>query len=498
MPTLEAMNPSTGEEFANIEMTPIEQIPGILDRARGELSDWRTRTVAERLPYLRALRHTIVEELDHCVDIIAKDTGKPKMEAMTSEILTTLDAIKYTEDNAEQILQTRKVKTTLLLMGKKSYIAYRPRGVVLVISPWNYPFFLSIVPVISALAAGNSVILKPSEVTPAVGELMMTLFEKAGFPSGTVQVAHGEGDVGSALVEASPDYIFFTGSVPTGKAIQQEAAKQLIPTTLELGGKDPMIVFRDANLERAANGAVWGAMTNSGQMCMGTERLYVEESIYEEFVALLKKKTEELVQDESENADLGSMTFPKQLKIVKEHVTDALSRGAKMMSGADPDQWQEGLRIRPMILTDSDSDMKINHEETFGPVVTVTPFDSEEEAVRLANDSSYGLSASVWSENLQKAQQFATRLESGSVCINEVVSFVANPHLPFGGVKNSGIGRYHGESGLRSFCNEQSILIDRGQKRTEVNWFPYKGKLPSFRKLIISRFGEKTNWPQFL
>lgn len=498
METLNAVNPGSGEEFLNVKVTDPGQIPEMMEEGHRAFEGWRRGAIAERIPYLRALRHVIIDELDTCADVIARDTGKPKLEAMTSEILTTLDAIKHLEDHTEKILQTRKVKTTLLLFGKKSYIAYRPRGVVAVITPWNYPFFLTMVPIVSALAAGNSVIFKPSEVTPAVGELMMSLFEKAGFPDGTIQVAQGTGEVGSALVKASPDYIFFTGSVRTGKMIQQEAAKQLVPTTLELGGKDPMVVFRDAPLERAVNGAVWGSLTNSGQMCMGTERIYVERTIYKEFVDRLKNKFDTLIQDDSEGTDLGSMTFPAQIDVVKEHVQSALDQGGHMIAGVSPDDWPQGMHLQPMIMTDVKQEEAINREETFGPVVTVLPFDSEEEAIRLANDTSYGLSASVWSKNVVKAKQVAAELESGSVCINEVVSFVANPYLPFGGVKNSGIGRYHGEDGLKSFSQEQSILVDRGGKSSEVNWFPYKGKRASFRQLITARFGKRTSWPGFL
>lgn len=497
MEASKAVNPSTGVKITEVEGSSLKQVPEMMERARKAFEHWRKRTVAERLPWIRALRLAIVEELDECIDVISKDTGKPKTEALTSDLLATLDALKHIEQRAERALQMKKVKTSLLLLGKKSYVAYRPRGVVVAITPWNFPFFLSVVPVASALVGGNTVILKPSEVTPLVGQLMEKMFEKAGFPNGVVQVAHGAGDVGAKLVESHPDYIFFTGSVRTGKIIQQEAAKQLIPTTLELGGKDPLIVFADAHLERAASGALWGAFTNSGQMCMGTERIYVERSIYDRFVTKLKEKTAALRQEDSEDTDLGSMTFEHQVEIVKDHVKKAIQQGAKLVTGSAPDEWPEGMRIRPMIVTEADQKMKINREETFGPVVTVQPFDTEEEAIRLANDTSYGLSASVWSGDVERAKRVASQLESGSVCINEIVSFVANPHLPFGGVKNSGIGRYHGDIGMQSFCEEQSVFVDKGKKTSEVNWFPYEGKLPLFKELVEGYFGEKRNWPKF-
>lgn len=498
MEALKAINPATGDKLAEIERTPPEQVPVLMDRSREAFAEWKQKTVAERLSWLRALRLAIVDELDECIDVISQDTGKPKVEAITADLLTTLDALKHIEEHAEHTLRTKKVKTTLLLLGKTSYVSYRPRGVVLAITPWNYPFFLSVVPVASALAGGNTVILKPSEVTPLVGRLMERMFAKAGLPEGVVQVAHGAGDVGAKLVEAGPDYIFFTGSVRTGKVIQQEAAKRLIPTTLELGGKDPFIVFRDANVKRAVNGALWGGFTNSGQMCMGTERIYVERPVYDEFVTMLKEKAESLRQADDDDTDLGSMTFDRQIDIVKDHVKDATKQGANLVTGLAPDDWPEGFRIKPMIVTDADRAMKLNREETFGPVVTVLPFDDEKEAIRLANDTSYGLSASVWSRDIEKAKRVADQLDAGSVCLNEIVSFVANPHLPFGGVKESGIGRYHGEIGMQTFCHEQSIFIDRGRKTSEVNWFPYSGKLPLFRTMIRDYFGKKKNWPRFL
>lgn len=372
-----------------------------------------------------------------------------------------------------------------------------PRGVVLVISPWNYPLQLAIVPMISALASGNTVILKPSEVTPLVGKCIEDLFAKAGFPEGVVQVAHGGKEVGAAFTDGSPDYIFFTGSVRTGKIIQESAAKRLIPTTLELGGKDPMIVFADANLKRAAKGAAWAAFTNSGQVCMSAERLYVERKVYNEFLALLKNEVEGLTQGADENSDIGSMTFPSQIQIVKEQLEEALSRGAVLETGIQPQDWKEGMFLPPTVVTNVVQDMKIIQEEAFGPLLPVIPFDTEEEAVSLANDSIYGLNASVWSLDLLKARRVAGKLISGAVVINDAIITVANHGLPFGGAKQSGIGRYHGDAGLRIFCHEKAIIEDSGRKNNEIQWYPYKGKYPLFLKLFKSYFQKKRDWNTF-
>ncbi|OUM87456.1 MAG: aldehyde dehydrogenase [Bacillus thermozeamaize] len=501
METLAAINPATGETLDEIPVTPIQACAGMVQDGRKAFEAWRQEPLSSRIEALRRLRAYIVDHLDELADVIARDTGKPKVEALTADILVVADAIHYVEKHAASILAPKKVKTPLTLIGKRSYISYHPRGVVLVISPWNYPFQLAMVPVISALAAGNSVILKPSEVTPLVGKMIEDLFQKVDFPDKVVQVAHGDGRVGAALVATAPDYIFFTGSVRTGKIIQQEAAKRLIPTTLELGGKDPMIVFADAHLERAAKGAVWGALTNSGQVCMSVERIYVEKPVYERFIHLLRQEVEALSQEmDAETTDLGSMTFPRQLDIVRDQVAEALSGGARLVCGLPPEQWKKGkgLHVQPMILTDLSPEMKIMREETFGPVLCVLPFEREEEVIHLANDSPYGLNASVWSGDLDKARRVADALVSGAVVINDVIVSVSNPHLPFGGVKESGIGRYHAEIGLQTFCHQKSIVLDKGKRRSEVHWFPYRGKWEPFRQLIKNHYGRRKNLAGFV
>lgn len=490
--------PATGKVIAEIEETPVQNVPFYYQKARDGFAHWSSLAISERTGYLKKLKKLMVDEMDQIAKVISDDTGKVLTESIVADIMPTLDAIDHIIRHAEKVLSRKKVKTPLLLFGKKSFIEYMPRGVVLVISPWNYPLQLAMVPMISALAGGNSVILKPSEVTPLVGKCIEDLFMRSGFPEGTVQVAHGGKDVGAAFTAGKPDYIFFTGSVRTGKIIQQQAAKELIPTTLELGGKDPLIVFEDANVDRAVKAAAWGAFTNSGQVCMSAERLYVERTIYGKFLEKLKKEVNSLQQGNDVNADVGSMTFPGQKDVVKAQLEEALERGAKLETGMKPSDWKGDMFLPLTVVTEVEQDMKIIQEESFGPLLPVVPFDTEEEAITLANGTVFGLNASVWTKDKNKARRVASRLVSGAVVINDVLITVANHGLPFGGTKESGIGRYHSEAGLRIFCHEKAIMEDMGFMKSEIQWYPYKGKYPLFLNLFKSYFADKRDWISFV
>lgn len=489
-------SPATGEEIAELEETALETVPALFMQSRLAFKIWSTFSIMKRIQYIKQLRMLIIDKMDEIVDILSKDTGKVKTEAVVADIMPTLDALRHIETHAVRSLQRQKAKTPLLLIGKKSFVEYMPRGTVLVISPWNYPFQLSIIPMISAIVGGNTVIAKPSEVTPLVGKVIENLFREAGFPKDVVQFAHGGKELGAELTNHHPDYIFFTGSVRTGKVIAEVAAKRLIPTTLELGGKDPMIVFQDANLERAANAAVWGAFTNSGQVCMSVERLYVERSIYKIFLKKLKEKVASLKQGTDVDDDIGSMTYPAQLDIVADHIRDALQKGATLETGVSPEKWEHSntYYIQPTILSGVNHTMKVIQEESFGPLLPIIPFDTEEEAIQLANDSEYGLNSSVWTSDERKASRVAEQLVTGAVNINDVFVSVANHFLPFGGTNQSGIGRYHGEVGLRIFCHEKALMFDSGKKSTEIQWYPYKGKYSIFLSLFQNYFSDQINW----
>lgn len=445
--------------------------------------------LSERIALVRALRAVILRRREEIVDRIQRDTGKSRGDALISEIFGVLDALAWLETHAPRALADHKEHTPLALTGKRSLTWYEPLGTILIISPWNYPFYQAIVPIASALVCGNSVVYKPSEHTPLTG-LVEDLCAEAGLPPAWVQIVYGDGATGAALLAGKPDKVFFTGSTRTGRRILAAAAEHLIPVELELGGKDAMIVFADATIGRAAAGAVWGALTTTGQSCTSVERVYVERPIYAAFRDELVRQVRQLVQrtDEDGNADLGAMTTDFQVRIVAEQVADAKAKGAVFLTGGE---WDGTSRlIPPMVVDQVTEDMLIAHEETFGPLIPLLPFDSEAEVIRRANDSPYGLTASVWSKDLARAERVARALHVGGVSINNVMATEANPALPFGGVKQSGFGRYKGTLGLHAFCNVKSVLIDKDSKKLEANWYPYTTeKYRAFERLIDALFG---------
>lgn len=492
----EKFSPVDGKKMGDFPIAEREEVEAAVGRAREAYPAWRALSLDERLRRLEKVRDVIAEEGEYIARRISEDTGKPLVDSLMTELITIPVFIDYYIKTAPKVLARHKVKTPILFPGKSSYVEYFPMGVVAVISPWNFPFQLSVIPIISALIPGNTVVLKPSEVTPITGEVIQEVFERAGLPDGVVEVVHGDGSTGAALTEANVDKIFFTGSVATGRKVMAAAAKKPIPVELELGGKDAFIVCHDANLERAAKAAAWGGLINCGQMCTSVERLMVVESVYDEFMEKLEAVVKKVkVGSPDEDADMGPMTFPRQVKTVEEHVDDARERGATIVTGGKRIE-REGTWYEPTLVTGVTPDMKIYREETFGPVLPVVKVKDEEEAIRLANDHIYGLNGSVWSKDIKRAIELASRMECGQVTVNDVVLSVGNPVLPFGGVKSSGIGRYHGPEGLLGFTHQKAIMVDRGWGNKEPFWFPYVGKYPEMVKAFKSLL--KGNLPKAL
>ncbi len=479
-------------------LTEISRLPSIMESARAGFSEFSKMSMSQRLEFLKQLRYKIVERQDEISDVIATSTGKVKTEALTTEVMVVVDAILHVEKRASKALGTTRIKTPITFIGKQSYLEYKPRGVVAVISTWNFPFMLSMIPAVEALAAGNSVIIKPSEETPPVGMLIESLFGDLDLPAGTVQIVHGGPDLGESLLKSKPDFVHFTGSESVGRKIAAVTGPSLIPTTLELGGKDPMIVFEDSNIERAVNGAIWGAFANAGQVCMAVERVYVQRPIYEKFLELLVHETNKLKVGDDNNDDIGNMTVHEQVEVVRRHVKDALDHGAKLLTGDHPDSWEEGsLKLRPMILTDVKNDMMVMQEETFGPVLPIMPFETEEQAVALANDSRFGLNSSVWTRDLAKGRKVISQLKTGGALLNDVIITIGNPYLPYGGAKQSGVGSYHADLGMQSFAIQTAVMVDRGRKIRETHWFPYIGKEELFGDLLTSYWSSSRNYAKF-
>jgi acyl-CoA reductase-like NAD-dependent aldehyde dehydrogenase len=450
-------------------------------------------SIEERLSYVERVKAVILNSYDSIIDQVQKETRKSRTDALVSEIFSVIDYCDFLIKESKNALSDKKVKTPLMLMGKKSLMYFEPVGTVLVISPWNYPFFQAIVPLMTSFVCGNANIYKPSEFTPLTG-LVEKILSSAGFTNHWIQIVYGDGKLGSNLIEQRPDKIFFTGSVATGKKIMEQASKLLIPVELELGGKDAAIVFDDANIERSTSGVLWGALTNLGQSCTSVERIYVHEKIFESFKKLLIEKTQELIQsvDHDGNSDIGHMTTEQQCFIIKNQLDDALSKGAVLHTGKNWDG--KSLNIPPMVLTHIKPNMKIYQEESFGPILPLISFSQEEEVVQDANNSAYGLSASVWSQDLERCQRVARKLKVGNVSINNVMLTEGNPYLPFGGVKDSGIGRYKGIVGFQTFCNIKSVLIDKNSAKIEANWFPYTLKKYKYFETLTKTAFKKDPW----
>ena len=486
---LEKRSPVTGEKLGEFPITAREGVSTAVARARAAAPAWRATPLQERLRTLGRIKDVVRTHGEEYARRISEDTGKPLVDSLLTELMSVPLFLDYYAKTAPSVLARKKVSTPLMFPGKKSYIEHFPVGVVAVISPWNFPFQLSMVPVLSALIAGNTVVLKPSEVTPLTGEVINEIFRRIGLPEGVLEVVQGDGSTGAALAESDVDKIFFTGSVATGRKIMAAAAKKPIPVELELGGKDAMIVCADAHLERAARAAVWGGLVNCGQMCVSVERILVESSVHDRFVALLEREVGKLrVGGPDEHADVGPMTFGRQIETVERHVRDARAKGAKIVAGGQRMD-RPGQFFQPTVLTDVRPDMEIYSDETFGPVLPVMRVRSVDEAVRLANDHQYGLLGSVWTRDVEKGLEIASRLECGQVTVNDVVISVGNPTLPFGGVKSSGFGRYHGPEGLLAFTHQKAIMVDRGTAATEPFWFPYADKYEPVRDLFHGLLG---------
>lgn len=469
-------DPATGEEIGRVPLFSAEDVAAAVERARSAQPQWASRSFKERGSLILKARELMLERIDELGLLISRETGKPIAEAMSMEIVPTLDAMYYLARNAAKLLRPQKIDIGQYgLMGRSSRIVYKPVGVVGIISPWNFPLATPAEEIVMALVAGNSVVLKPSELTPLIALKLGDILRDAGIPNELLEIVTGDGSTGAALIDARVDKIMFTGSVATGKRVAAAAAKHLTPVVLELGGKDPMIVLEDADIPNAARGAVWGAFANSGQACASVERCYVHEAIAPQFLARVLAETQSLKQDvgTKPDTDVGAMTNERQLQIVEEHVADAVQWGAKVVSGGKRVANSAGYFYPPTVLTNVDHRMQIMRDETFGPVLPVMTFKTEDEAIRLANDSVFGLTASVWTKDIARGRRIAEQVAAGTVMVNEVLYTHGIAQTPWGGVKESGYGRTHGRAGLLELVNAHHIHINRLSSLPDLWWFRY-------------------------
>jgi acyl-CoA reductase-like NAD-dependent aldehyde dehydrogenase len=475
-PEIVSYNPGTGEELGRAPLSSSEDVRQAVQRARAAQPAWASLSFHERGRVVLKARESMLSERDAIARLLSKETGKPATEALSMEIVPTLDAMHYFAHASENLLQPQKIDIGQYgMMGRSSRIVFKPLGVIGIISPWNFPLATPADEIVMALMAGNAVVLKPSELTPLIALKIGELFNRAGLPQGLLEIVTGDGSTGAALIDARVDKIMFTGSVTTGKRVAEAAAKYLTPVVLELGGKDPMIVLEDADIDNAARGAVWGAFANAGQACASVERCYVQESIAPRFIERVVEETQALKQGLGTEVavDIGAMTNERQLQIVEDHVTDAERRGANVITGGKRSPNREGFFYEPTVLTDVDHGMKIMRDETFGPVLPLMIFKTEDEAVNLANDSAYGLTASVWTKNIARGRRIAERIEAGTVMVNEVVYTHGIAQTPWGGVKDSGYGRTHGRMGLLELVTPKHIHVNRFSFLPDLWWFRY-------------------------
>ncbi len=497
---IEVYSPATLNKIGEVAVNSPFEVRAFVARAREAFRVWSALDLKQRAKVLLSARDLFLQNREELIELICNENGKPRLEALI-EITYVCDVITFYAKQGRHFLKPQRVSPHLL-KNKKVTTIYNPRGVIGMITPWNFPLILTIGEAIPALMAGNAVVLKPSEWTPLIAqrgtELMQQAFVAAGLPPEILQVINGYGETGVALVDEA-DMISFTGSIRTGKAVAERAARRLIPVSLELGGKDPMIVLKDADIERAANAAVWGAFTNSGQVCISVERVYVEEPIADEFTRRVVEKTRRLRQgiDANEAAtnnrvDVGAMTFPKQIETVEAHVADARERGAQVLTGGKLDEILPGRFYQPTVLTGVDHSMKVMTEETFGPVLPIMRVKNADEALRLANDTVYGLNASVWTRDKAKGERLSAQVEAGITCVNDVIAGFGITDAPSGGLKESGIGKRHGAEGIRRFCHQQVIVTDRFGLKSEVMWYPYTATTERwFSRVVGAMFSSK-------
>lgn len=481
--TILSRSPATGEVLGEAPSFTLDGARAALDRARAAQRRWGALPVVERAAVIRRFADALLDRADEVCRLLSRENGKVLQESFQMEVFPVVDLAHYFAGRAARILRPQPIPLHLL-KHRRSTLHFKPRGVVLVISPWNYPFSIPFGEVVMALLAGNAVLLKPASLTPLVALKGRELFDCAGLDADLFQVVPGPGRLGSEIIDLGVDFVNFTGSVEIGRSVAERCGRRLVPNTMELGGKDPAIVLPDADLDFAADSIVWGGFANAGQTCAAIERVYAPAAIYDRLVERITAKVRRLrVGDPlADGTDMGPMTDAQQLRVVERHVADAVRAGARVLAGGrridGPGQFHE-----PTVLVDVDDRMPVVAEETFGPVLPILRYESLDEAVARANDSMYGLNAYVYTADAAAGRAVAARLEAGTVMINETLLTHAAPETPWGGVKASGVGRVHSDDGLRHLCVTAHVNEPVGvaQLRSPF-WQPYSHQ--AYRALL--------------
>jgi acyl-CoA reductase-like NAD-dependent aldehyde dehydrogenase len=472
-------NPASGALIKDLPIHAPEFVHAEMNRIRQTAPKWAALSVQERCGQLAKVRDVIAQRGDEIAEIVSQENGKAIHDAYWLDLVGTLGVMNYFIDNGPRILAPERIHLALL-KHRRSYLSYQPKGVVGIITPWNFPFFMPGSDVVMALIAGNGVLLKPSESTPLSALILKECYDEAGFDPDLFRVVTGFGETGAAMIDSKPDHLVFTGSVNVGRKIGVACAEQFIPYTLELGGKAPLIALEDADLERTANAIVWGGFANAGQICASVERVYVSDSIYDDLLDRVTEKTKKLrVGDPSQGdlVDVGALTVLQQQKNAVRLVEDATAKGARLMTGGKIPS-ETGFFYEPTILADCNHDMDVMKHEIFGPVVPLMPVTSEAEAIRYANDSHLGLGAYVFTSDPLRGRRVAEQIQAGSVMINEVVAHAGVAEMPWGGIKESGLGFVRSDRGLQMLCHARHINEDRVgvSMNRDPNWYPYTEK----------------------
>jgi acyl-CoA reductase-like NAD-dependent aldehyde dehydrogenase len=485
---LPSINPATGQIEDYFPVTPASAFPELLASARRAQAEWSSRPVKSRCAQLSVLGQVLLAGCDALADAVVRESGKPRVEALFADIFVALDTAAYFARSAGRLLRPESVpRRSTASKAKSGRLSCEPFGVIAIISSWNYPMAIPLSQIIPAIAAGNAVICKTSEVTPRCGALIGKLFHDAGFPAGLVTVVQGAAETARALLDARPDKVLFTGSAATGTGVAEACARLLIPSVLELGGKDAMLVLADADLDIAARGALWGSFTNCGQVCLSVERVFVEQSVSESFVSKCVEKTKKLRLGPGSDprTDVGPLIRPHHVQRMRDLVADAVARGAKLLCGGNPRPDLGPNFFEPAVVSNVDSSMKLFQQETFGPILAIQAVRDAEQAVALANDSPFSLAASVWTRDARRGQAIARRLRAGSVMINDAISYFGIAEVPHGGCGASGWGRTHGRAGLMEMVQTKYIDLDRLPRREKAWWFRYNPDLEAAARAFL-------------